>query len=76
MDDPIVFETGIPMPARPTRSAHRNFRLGEMPLGASLLRPHRDHMAINMAVRRAQSKYGYRYATRSLEEGIRVWRVA
>lgn len=75
--DEIVFEMGVPLPAnRPTRGPSRNFRLGDMPLGASFVRPHRDYVALNMATRRARDQYGYKFAIRLLDEGIRVWRVA
>lgn len=76
-EDEVVFETGIPLPAnRPTRGKACNLRLGEMPLGASLLRPHRDYAAINMATRRARDQHGFKFAVRLLPDGVRVWRVA
>lgn len=67
-------EPGIPIPAYSYRGKARRFPIADMAVGDSFLVPYTDYAALIRAAGRAR-RLGYRLVMRSLENGVRLWRV-
>lgn len=69
-------ETGIEMPQK--RFAHAKYPWDLMEIGQSFFVPGDPVKAMNSVTscrRYAQKRYGTRYAIRTVEGGVRVWRI-
>lgn len=76
----IKLETGIPIPSR-AKSEAAKYPWKEMKVGNSFVVPRINGEPMQLTRDRANKavtyakKYGHKYCTRTIEAGIRVWRI-
>lgn len=68
-------ESGIPIPDKETR---KNFMLGQMKVGDSILVPIKDRASVASSASHARAKTGKEFTTKKTDDGqhVRVWRIA
>lgn len=74
-DGKFKIEKGVPLPAKPGGAASK-YPFGEMEPGDSVLIPVESRVKISSALTYRQTRYNEKFATRVVDGGIRVWRVA
>lgn len=70
----IKIETGVPMPTK-GRGAPRKYPWYEMNVGDSFLVPGKTHKRWH-ATAKAERLTGFKFSVRTVEGGVRVWRIA
>lgn len=72
--EPREIEKGVPLPE--TLSSRRKYKLLEMEVGDSFLIPGMKTCSdIGATLRNAALTAGFKFTTRKLPEGVRVWRI-
>lgn len=72
----IRIERGIPAPNGINRN-NEKYPFSELEPGDSFFAPHRDYNSkrVQQAAYAAASRLGIKVATRTMEDGVRVWRL-
>lgn len=65
-------EKGLPVPMRP---GARKFPFGEMEIGDSFFVPGAKIATVMTLARRASLRTGYKFTGRTMDGGVRCWRV-
>lgn len=75
---PFEIEEGIPIPNRTGRGGGRplKYRWHEMKVGSSMFLPGRTSSDIGGYLTTVKLRTGFQFTSRSVEGGVRVWRIA
>lgn len=69
-------EKGVPLPPKKSGGRGRKHPFYEMEVGDSVLVVGKERNIVSGLVGNPSRKYGFKFATRAVEGGVRVWRIA
>lgn len=72
----IEIEKGIPMPERSKTGRKGKYPFSEMEVGDSFFLDDKTQKSVASTVTSARKKFGFTFAARDEDTGVRIWRTA